>query len=301
MLRLKSVGIAVAILCSLCLFGMVFPPLVSAQLAIDDHAAEIVNASAYVSIDSLSYDGSGEGVVNVSGSFSLYNYDQKRGLSYEGELRLEIFDSDGNTYTPHALLPVGGSVKKNDEDAHLWEVFTNFSESTQLHMSCLSGPKPIESGERYRADANIALRVEGLHKKETWAKPYSYEFWHEPTEDVALQVGIGPTTTEDGETFSDDCFVDSAGERAEWHSLVYTDTPYDTIYWYVKAPGDTSADGSLEAVTFGDGVTRKSTMTTDFRDVVDGNNWAWHEITAYVYRWDQTVYSTSYLVGVKSK
>lgn len=305
MLRLKSVGIAVAILCSLCLFGMVFPPLVLAQLAIENHRATTFvdhennpTVAAYVSIDSISYDGSGEGVVNVSGTFYLYNADPKRGKNYDGELRLEIFDSDSNALTPHAELPVIGSVEKNDEDAHWSNVSTSFPESTQLHMSCLSGQKRIEAGERYRADANMALTVRGWNRDETWAVDYSYEFEHDPTEDVALQVGIGPTT--DGETFSGDCQVDSAGERARWRSLVYTDAPYDIIYWYVKAPGDT-ADGRFVAVAYGDGAMRKSTMTTNFLDVVEGNNLAWYEITAYVYRWDQTVYPTSYLVGVKSK
>ena len=46
-------------------------------------------------------------------------------------------------------------------------------------------------------------------------------------------------------------------------------------------------------------------MTTSFPDDVDDPNIegrekrVYYEITAYVYRWDQSVYTTSYLVWVK--
>ena len=80
MFRFRSIGIAVTIICSLCLFGRVLTPCVSAQLAIDNHAAkDIVThdgsalVSAYVSIDTLSYSGS-DGVVNLDGTFFVYNY-----------------------------------------------------------------------------------------------------------------------------------------------------------------------------------------------------------------------------------
>ena len=75
MFRLKSIGIAVTIICSLCLFGRVLTPCVSAQLAIDNHAAKHILdhdraplVSAYVSIDTLSYSGS-DGAVNLDGTF----------------------------------------------------------------------------------------------------------------------------------------------------------------------------------------------------------------------------------------
>ena len=297
MFRLKLVGIAVAIICSLCLFGQVLTPFVSAQLAIDDHPAKKLNVSVSVSIDSLSYDGDGEGVVNLRGAFSLYNFDKKRSAVYRGELRLEIFDLNGIAYLPHAEVPVSGRLEKNDEDAHFSDYLHQFSESISLHMECLS-PK-TKAGIEYDASANIALTMSGLHPNETWAVPYKTRFLHDPTDEVELQVGIGPTT--DGETFSDDCKVDSRDERENWQSLIYTDGLYHAVYWYVKAPEDTSALGSPAGVSWGDGVTRKSTMTTDFLDVDDGVNWVWYEITGYVYRWDLSVYSRSYLVGVKSK
>ena len=141
--------------------------------------------------------------------------------------------------------------------------------------------------------------MSGLHQNETWVIPYETVFKHEPQRDVELQVGIGPTT--DGETFSDDCEVTLPDERENWQSLIYTDGLYHAVYWYVKAPGDTSAYGTPAGVSWGDGGTRKATMTTNFLDVVDGPNFVWYEITGYVYKWDLSVYSTSYLVGVKSK
>ena len=116
-MRFKSIGIAVAIICSLCLFGLVLTPYVSAQLATDAHiATNIVDhdgttlVTAFVSIDSLSY-GSGDGVVDLDGTFYVHNYDEDNSISYDGELRLEIFDMDGNTYTLDSKTPVSGSVK----------------------------------------------------------------------------------------------------------------------------------------------------------------------------------------------
>ena len=226
MIRFKSIGIALALICSLCLFGQVFTPCVSAQLAIDNHAPERVNASAYVSIDSVSYDSSGTGVANVDGTFYVFNYDQDRSITYSGELRLEITDMAGNAFLPHSEAGVSGSLKKNDEDAHLSDVYNSISKSTNLHLDCLS-PKPVPD-ERYKMSVNIALTVTARVAQETWSTPYETTFFHDPQPDVELQVGIGPTT--DGETFSDDCTVDTDEERTDWQSLIYTDGAYDAVY-----------------------------------------------------------------------
>lgn len=77
MIRLKSIGIALAIICSLFLFGMVLTPWVFAELAKDDHMAKIIVdhdgaplVSAYVTIDSIDYN-PGDGTVNVDGTFCI--------------------------------------------------------------------------------------------------------------------------------------------------------------------------------------------------------------------------------------
>lgn len=309
MIRLRSIGIAVAMICSLLLTPSVF-----AQLAIDGHAAKIIVddeghplVSVSVSIDSLSYN-SGNGAVDLGGSFFIYNYDPKRDISYDGEIRLEIFDLNGNAYLPHAEEEVDGSLEENDADANWWEVSDSFSESISLHMDCLSPTahaEPITAGTEYSASSNIALRVTGFRNSETWSTPYSTNFWHNPETAVEQLEGIGPTIN--GTEFSDDCTVNSNDddERASWQSLIYTDTPYYAVYWYLKAPGDTSGDGSFLGDDWGDGSTRKATMTNSFPDDVDdpnkeGNQDAvWYEITAYVYRLDLSVYTKSYRVWVQ--
>jgi hypothetical protein len=78
--------------------------------------------------------------------------------------------------------------------------------------------------------------------------PYETTFWHDPQPDVEQQVGIGPTT--DGDTFSDDCTVDTDEERSGWQSLIYTDGAYDKVYWYVKGPGD-GEFGSFVDISWG--------------------------------------------------
>ena len=46
----------------------------------------------------------------------IEHYDDSK-ISYDGEIRLEIFDLDGNPYLPHAEEEVDGILEKNDEDA----------------------------------------------------------------------------------------------------------------------------------------------------------------------------------------
>ena len=89
----------------------------------------------------------------------------------------------------------------------------------------------------------------------------------------------------------------------DWQSLVITDALYSSVYWYVKAPGDTSSFGTQVETDIGDGVVNRATMTYSFPDDVGGPGaeGANYEITAYVYRWDQTVYWDSYTVWVDDK
>ena len=79
-----------------------------------------------------------------------------------------------------------------------------------------------------------------------------------------------------------------------------TEKPYDLIYWYVKAPGDTSAYGSEEEIVTGDGAERKSVFTHTFpkQDGLPGTG-SFYEITAYVYSSDGSVYWKSYKVFVE--
>ena len=138
---------------------------------------------------------------------------------------------------------------------------------------------------------------------ETWAinnPTYKSNFTHNP-ETVEEEIhGLAPT--KDGETFSGDCTANTNNER-NWQSLVITDAPYSSVYWYVKAPGDTSSFGTHVETDHGNGVEKRATMTYSFPDDVGGpgEESAYYEITAYVYRWDQTVYWNSYKVWVHDK
>jgi len=143
--------------------------------------------------------------------------------------------------------------------------------------------------------AHIALRVRnGRRGNDTWSAAYISDFIHTP----AGIHGLGAST--DGETFSGDCYA-TGGDS--WQSLVITDTPYDSVWWYVKAPGDTSGLGTQVETDQGDGVERHATMTYTFPEDVGEPlaEGAYYEITAYVYRWDLTVYWDSYQVWVRNK
>ena len=136
------------------------------------------------------------------------------------------------------------------------------------------------------------MRATIRNTEETWSTTYTEEFTHKPTS----AHGLGPTSSATGETFSNGCNC-TGGD--EWHSLMITDTPFSQIYWYVKAPGDTSAHGDLKTTVDGDGTERNSVFTYTFPDD-DGlpGTGSFYEITAYVYRWDQSVYWESYSVWV---
>ncbi|MDE0482218.1 MAG: hypothetical protein OXI67_06560 [Candidatus Poribacteria bacterium] len=305
MIRLRSIGIAVAMICSLLL-----TPTVFAQLATDNHAAEDIDASVSVSIDSLSYDSSGAGVAYLSGSFFVYNYHTSKKLFYNGELRLEILEPKGDgtyfTFSPDSKENVSGNLKKNDEDSYIGDVYDSFSKSTSSYMDCLSGGrdggKPVADRE-YTMSAAITLNATIGRTTETWAvnnPTLKIDFTHNPETDEDEISGIGPTT--DGETFSDDCTCNLNSER-DWQSLVITDTPYSSVYWYVKAPGDTSSLGTHVETDWGDGAEKRATMTYSFPDDVGGpgEEAAYYEITAYYYLSDNTVNWESYKVYVHDK
>ena len=113
--------------------------------------------TASVSIDNLSYN-SGNGSVNISGTFYVYNLNPDSCISYDGEIRLEIFDLNGNNYLPHVEEEVDGNLEENDEDASWYDVIDSFSESLSLHVDCLSpvgGAQPIAADTDYNASAKI--------------------------------------------------------------------------------------------------------------------------------------------------
>lgn len=203
-----------------------------------------------------------------------------------------------NALTPDAKEPVSGSVEKY---ADPWrDTSTSFSKSVNLHIDCLGGTE-ITPGIELTMSASITLNATIGGTTETWqVDGYTSSFTHQPEQDEEEISGLGPT--KDGETFSDDCTCNLNSER-DWQSLVITDAPYSSVYWYVKAPADTSGHGTHVETDHGDGVEKRATMTYAFPDDVGapGEEGAYYEITAYVYRWDQSVYWNSYQVWVDDK
>ena len=166
--------------------------------------------------------------------------------------------------------------------------------------------------EKFQARATVTLNVTQDGWTESW-QIYQHKL-NFPLEEPQGQTGIG--ATDDEVTFSGDCTVDEKDsdpkedEWATWKSLVITDSQYSAVYWYVKAPGDTSYYGTPldDKTVWGDGSgNRKATMTYSFPHDVDDPNQVgdqdgvYYEITAYIYRWDLTVYSESYKVWVKDR
>ncbi len=307
-MRFKTIGIAVAMLCYLLLIGMVLTSSAFAQLAIEDHDPKNIDVWASVYLDQLEYDPTGGGVVYLDGSFGLYNMDAHRGCVYTFEVRLEIFKKNKangkyDTLTPDARTNplITGTL---DEAAEPWENFdADGSDSKSLHISCLGGTHV--KGDDFKAEATITLNVTQRGWTESWQiRQHILYFTHDPETDEEEIHGIGPTT--DGDEFSDDCQVDSRSKDPEkdegqnWQSLVITEIPYDVIYWYVKAPGDTSYYGTNKVTAWGDGAARRSTFTYDFPlgDGNDNTTGAYYQIGALVHRSDNEIKWYSYEVWV---
>lgn len=270
-------------------------PCVFAQLDINGHAAEDVSVSAYASLDDLYYDPSGTGVVYMDGSFYLENHDPRKRCTFDFEVRLEIFKADGGTLTPDAKSKTSGQLKKAAAPWH--DIYESYSDGINIHIDCLDQAPGADAELTMSATVTLNATIGGV--TESWqVEEYKIDFTHRPETIEELIHGLGPTT--DGETFSGDCKVNFASER-DWQSLVITDTPYDEVYWYVKAPGDTSVHGTVVEIDGGDGVERHATMTYLFpADVGEQfEEGAYYEITAYVYRSDLSVYWDSYQVWVQ--
>ena len=75
-----------------------------------------------------------------------------------------------------------------------------------------------------------------------------------------------------------------------------TDTAYSSVYWYVKAPSDTSTYGKTIEIDKGDGSATTADFTYTFPSGVSGD----YKITAYVYPGTGSVYEDSYTVSVST-
>ncbi len=260
---------------------------VFAQLAIDNHPSEEdawgnakINVYVSASIDSLYYDGMKPGVAYVSGTLEMVNYDDEESYSWNGDLRLDVLPSgdDPNQGAPccDEKEPFSGTLNPGD-------VF-----STTYYASVHVDRTGTQRGQWWRLKGTITVY---LPEDQQWQADYDdVTFFHDP----GGSVGIGPMTNGD---FSED-FTGDVGDS--WDSLMITDAPYDEIWWYVKPPWDTSYYGTDEEIDEGNGEDRRATMTYTFPaypEDYDGNN-RYFTITAYVYRWDGSVYEKHYDVLV---
>ena len=175
MRKLSYIRIALLIICSL-----FTTPFCFAQLVVDCHIPENLTYSEWVkeerniwrlhhytaamvsvSIDALTYDPAGNDVATLDGSFYIHNYHPRERCSYKGELRLEIFKPKGDgtywTYAPDAKQKVSGNLKEWNENRSNSDIIDDLSESVNLHIDCLSGPKKINIGDRLTMSAAITL------------------------------------------------------------------------------------------------------------------------------------------------
>ena len=75
-----------------------------------------------------------------------------------------------------------------------------------------------------------------------------------------------------------------------------TDGPYSQVYWYVKAPWETTALGTNVEIDSGDGTTIKASLNYTFPS--GAMHTGVFKITAYIYPSTGSVYEYSYIVNV---
>lgn len=88
-------------------------------------------------------------------------------------------------------------------------------------------------------------------------------------------------------------YTASPGESHE--ACVMTDAPFYEILWYVAGPGETGLGTNIEVDT-GDGTITNATFSYTFPS--GAMHTGTYKITAYIYRWNQSVYEESYTVDV---
>lgn len=117
---------------------------------------------------------------------------------------------------------------------------------------------------------------------------FTINFTHDPEGETGL------CSTRNGTTFSNERYA-TGGQS--WKSLVKTDGLYSEIYWYVENyAGTIVASGH----SVGDGVDDDDVFEHTFPlgDGDPNSTSSNYKITAYVYRWDLSVYWESYKVRV---
>ena len=102
------------------------------------------------------------------------------------------------------------------------------------------------------------------------------------------------TVTISGLSSSDGSYTARPGGTHQ--ANLVADGPYSQVYWYVKAPSDTSVYGTQVEIDSGDGAASNASLSYTFPAVVTGD----YTITAYIYRSDLSVYEESYTVTVES-
>lgn len=194
-----------------------------------------------------------------------HNYDQNNKCIYRGDIRLEIKEPKGDgtyiAFSPDSKEPVSGTLAKNDDDAHEWEVYDSFSKDTNIHVGTHSG---IMVGKEYTMAATAMVHVTIDGTTETWTTDspennpadtidsYVINFWHLPEGETGL------CSTRNGTDFSNQRFA-IGGDS--WKSLVKTEGPYSEIYWYVSNYAGTIVRSGHSV---GDGVDADDVLNTPF-------------------------------------
>ena len=115
-------------------------------------------------------------------------------------------------------------------------------------------------------------------------------------EQTVTVTASGSTTSDPTRSLSpaSSSYTASAGDT---HTANFTTSAaYSSVYWYVKAPGDTSALGTNVEIDYGDGSQTTADLSYTFPSGVSGS----YKITAYVYPQSGSVYQESYTVDVST-
>ena len=222
----------------------------------------------------------------------------EKSLSLSGSFSVTLNDTETSgskkTNPPENCVPCAGCGKY----MHPSDEF--------LHRRLCFAPKHVKDLKVVHYYICVPEQVE-LHKKRTcgkWGCGKEYHncspgdpdcFWwpfadHSDSDAETASTSDSPGLSPTGGSYA-------ASPGGSHTAGLTTSVPYNSVYWYVKRPWDTSYYGTNESTDWGDGLTNEASLSYVFPS--GSMHTGSFKITAYIYTGDNNVTEYSYTVDVQ--
>ena len=178
-----------------------------------------------------------------------------------------------------------------------------YPEDEFAHRRICFAPKHVKALELVHYYICVPEQLE-LHKKRTCGRFGCGKTYHNCSPGdpgcfwwPASHKEDGIASTSDSPGLSPDGGLYAASPGGSHTASLTTSVPYNTVYWYVKKPWDTSYYGTNEATDSGDGLTNEASFSYTFPS--GSMHTGSFKITAYIYTGDSNIQEYSYTVTVQ--